>query len=268
MEVKADLKHWWTRVDGDNNVSNLNYSKFADEARKNLGENGIFSVTNARGYGHGLGEDKRAEILLDDALKGNDVDVYEQEGVFYDSGRKLWFIKGQEFRPENSDANLLFLGIPFDKSIGEGKLEKGLKEAEEMETINGFLGFSGGLKDYEGVNDKVNFFVTFCGFYEAARKGNLNQEAMNFYRNNVSDVREVAVSGGHRFTSGFWKVFGKPSIGSSYTVLDMPVNIEGDSFKNNLKEALKNPKHTEKRKGPFSEVLRHTYCMVKDKISS
>lgn len=269
MIIKADLKHWWTRVTPVGKVIDRDYNLFADQVAQRLGVNGCVAVFNARGIGHKNGPDYRFETLcLDGETTNNEIETDRGRGVFYDSKRKIYFLKGRQFSVKNG-GSLVVLGLPLGENLEEGlNVDEILRRSKNLGAICGINPSEVGLNSrvVQSLFPKLDFVVVYSAFEETAGRG-VGELANNcYYRCLDGDCKtgRIAVSGGHRAQR-----FLGASVGAAYTKLEIPDNTSVTSFTGNLRTALRGQMREEnlyRGKVPRSEVIRHGICSNIDRI--
>ncbi len=258
--INADLKHWGGRR-AVNGPYEIDYKRFAAQARSKLGEGGIVGIPNARGPDNPLGAEHRFEEFYELADKNSPIKKLGDGRVFRDNEYKIWFVKTQEVNSQFNEKKLTYLifNIPFGKNFNE-KNNEALYNPDTINVLNlpscieqtsGNIFHSSLLPYFDGIITHSSSSTLLIGTNKKARNSyNKFVKGKSFYDEGIPShyIGAIAVSGGHRSPKEglLQKITSPISVGSSYTIFPDFNGKNIDEFNDWLKNSIESSQDTNK----------------------
>jgi len=277
--VNFDGKHWIGKKYLDDPMKIHSYNHVAKIANGRLGDDGIVAIPNA------TPDDRRYEEFFHRAKSEAKIESIEDKKAFYDSSKRIYFMKAQEVNTELDGIPITFLvyNIPFNQYLEDRNADQVLRDANELKCIVGITGPScikgleQALRIKPDLLGHLDFFVGYGS--SAAPKLGVNDESMIFYDKRINNrkfenpltkeeehkVGFTAVSGGHRTPRGLVNLIFGQTIGKSYVEINSPSH---ENFMGDLRTSLRDATFYDTYREPiFLESIRHVLSMgVVDKL--
>lgn len=263
MKVKADLHNHLSTLRED--LSGL-AEKAIENARKNLGSQGILCIINAQDRGIG-----RYETFISGL---RNYDIYDIGNAVYIPKKTIYVSKGQEVFTKDKRGHLLVLGLDNGVKLEDRiSLEDSLKQAKDIGGIivldhpcfiDGVIArnpelylnyFEQGLIDGIEVHNG-EACLPIPRYFSANKKAqNLFYQLMQKY-----NIGAISSSDGHSLRE----------IGTSYTLLEQPSFENADSLRETLRKSIREHKDfsQDKQTNSYLTALNHGMKLITLRILS
>jgi len=267
--IKADLHN---HLGNENTILKNGFDSVVDMSFKSLGEGGVVGLVNFEDA-YSTEDNRTFDVFY------NLVGSYEREDLgnaIYVPEKDMLFVRGEEIAltEQGKETHLLVLGTQIDTRIKHGRsLEATLQEAQQNAgaiildhpffKYGAFHNFGRGNKDILQLLQEVDALEVHNGlaclpvfdpFYF-----NSNETTQAFYRSIRNDFPEL----GAIFTSDGKSFY---EVGSSYSVLEMPVSYEGlnsEELNRFLKIAVRKSQGILGRKtNSYLPSLKHVFGVI------